>query len=91
MRAMGLGLATALALSTPTLAQTWQPMPNGWNGDWHRTPGVSRDRVPNRSPGRWVCCSVPVVPTYWIWVPGSAVFDYPFPNWRGPTGGWGNP
>src|SRR5215472_5606715 len=46
MRVLGLGLATALALSTPTLAQTWQPMPNGWNGDWHRTPGVSRDRVP---------------------------------------------
>ena len=42
MRVLGLGLATALALSTPTLAQTWQPMPNGWNGDWHRTPGVSR-------------------------------------------------
>ena len=57
MRVLGLGLATALALSTPTLAQTWQPMPNGWNGDWHRTLGVSRDRVPNGSPGRWVCCS----------------------------------
>jgi hypothetical protein len=23
--------------------------------------------------------------------PGSAVFDYPFADWRGPTGGWGNP
>jgi hypothetical protein len=23
--------------------------------------------------------------------PGSAVFDDPFPDWRGPTGGWGNP
>jgi len=31
------------------------------------------------------------VPTYWVWVPGSAVFDYPFADWRGPTGGWGNP
>jgi hypothetical protein len=28
---------------------------------------------------------------YWVWVPGSAVFDDPFPDWRGPTGGWGNP
>jgi hypothetical protein len=27
----------------------------------------------------------PSVPTYWIWVPGSAVFDYPFADWRGPT------
>jgi hypothetical protein len=33
----------------------------------------------------------PPVPTYWVWVPGSAVFDYPFADWRGPTGGWGNP
>jgi len=33
----------------------------------------------------------PAVPTYWVWVPGSAVFDYPFSDWRGPTGGWGNP
>ena len=31
------------------------------------------------------------VPTYWVYVPGSAVFDYPFADWRGPTGGWGNP
>jgi hypothetical protein len=31
------------------------------------------------------------VPTYWVWIPGSAVFDYPFADWRGPTGGWGNP
>jgi hypothetical protein len=31
------------------------------------------------------------VPTYWLWVPGSAIFDYPFPDWRGSTGGWGNP
>ena len=27
------------------------------------------------------------VPTYWISVPGSAVFDYPFSDWRGPTAG----
>src|SRR5262249_663714 len=23
------------------------------------------------------------VPTYWLWAPGSAVFDYPFADWRG--------
>ena len=33
----------------------------------------------------------PSLPTYWIWVPGTAIFDDPFPDWRGPTGGWGNP
>ena len=30
-------------------------------------------------------------PVYWVWVPGSAVFDYPFADWREPIGGWGNP
>jgi|307.fasta_scaffold61568_2 hypothetical protein len=30
-------------------------------------------------------------PAYWVWVPGSAVFDYPFADWREPIGGWGNP
>jgi hypothetical protein len=89
MRVLGLGLATALALSTPTLAQT---MPNGFAGDWHRPPGPSRTPVPNNPPSsRWVCCSAATGPSYWIYVPGSAVFDYPFPDWRGPTGGWGNP
>jgi hypothetical protein len=33
----------------------------------------------------------PAAPSYWVYVPGSAVFDDPFPDWRGPTGGWGNP
>jgi len=28
------------------------------------------------------------VPTWRLWAPGSAVFDYPFADWRGPTGGW---
>src|SRR5437868_542088 len=32
------------------------------------------------------------VPTYWVWGPGGGAFDYPFAaDWRGPTGGWGNP
>ena len=44
--------------------------------------------VPNGARGFY---GAPSVPTYWVWVPGSAVFDYPFADWRGPTGGWGNP
>jgi len=51
-----------------------------WNGQW-----VSPHWGPNRYYGG------PGVPTYWVYVPGSAVFDYPFPDWRGPMGGWGNP
>ena len=76
------------------------PMPNGWNGDWRRAPGpfrqwngasVSRRWWPNGPPGWWACCLGPSVPTYWVWGPSGGVFDYPFADWRGPTGGWGNP
>ena len=54
--------------------------PRQWNGQWG----------PNRYYGGWGPYG-PGVPTYWVYVPGSAVFDYPFADWRGPTGGWGNP
>ena len=62
----------------------WHPMPGssgrGWQGPYS---GLSRFYGgPYGRPG---------VPNYYIWVPGSAVFDDPFPDWRGPTGGWGNP
>jgi hypothetical protein len=46
---------------------------------------------PNRHYGGWGFYGGPPAPTYWVWVPGSAVFDYPFADWRGPHGGWGNP
>jgi hypothetical protein len=51
-----------------------------WNGQW---------APPHWGPSRYY--GGPGVPTYWVYVPGSAVFDYPFPDWRGPMGGWGNP
>jgi hypothetical protein len=50
----------------------------------------SADWRQNHQYGSWGFYGGPV-PTYWVWVPGSAVFDYPFADWRGPTGGWGNP
>jgi hypothetical protein len=31
------------------------------------------------------------IPTYWVWGPSGGAFDYAFADWRGPTGGWGNP
>jgi hypothetical protein len=52
-----------------------------WSGQWG----------PSRYYGAWGSYGGPGLPTYWVYVPGSAVFDYPFPDWRGPTGGWGNP
>ena len=106
MRVLGLVLAGALALTAPTgvhagsLGPGSYSMPNGWNGDWRRAPGssdqsngapVSRHWVPNGPPGGWVCCPGPGVPTYWVWGPSGGAFDYPFADWRGPTGGWGNP
>jgi hypothetical protein len=106
MRVLGLVLAGALALTAPIGVQAGSlgpgsySMPNGWNGDWRGAPGpspqsnggpVSRRWGPNGPPGGWVCCPGSGVPTYWVWGPSSGAFDYPFADWRGPTGGWGNP
>ena len=57
-----------------------------WNGGW-----VPPNWRPNHHSRGWGPYGWQGVPTYWVWVPGSAVFDYPFSDWRGPTGGWGNP
>src|SRR5215475_759790 len=72
----------------------WHPMPNGWNGDWRRVSGALRQWdgsgprhwVPNGPPGSWVPSPGPRVPTYWVWGPSGGAFDYPFADWRGPTG-----
>jgi hypothetical protein len=61
-------------------ASNWSPAPGGWHP---RHWGSSRFNG-----GRYGGAGVP---NYYIWVPGSAIFDDPFPDWRGPTGGWGNP
>jgi hypothetical protein len=65
-------------------ASNWSPAPGGGGGGWHPPHwGPSRfNGGPYGGAG---------VPNYYIWVPGSAIFDDPFPDWRGPTGGWGNP
>ena len=41
--------------------------------------------------GGWGPYGGPAVPTYWVWGPNGGAFDYPLSDWRGPTGGWGNP
>ena len=106
MRVLGLVLAGALVLTAPlglqagSLGPGYHPMPNGWDGDWRRVPSpspqwnggsVSRRWWPNGPPGWWACCLGPSVPTYWVWGPSGGAFDYPVSDWRGPTGGWGNP
>jgi hypothetical protein len=47
--------------------------------------------APNRYYGGLGPYGGPGVPTYWVWGPSGGAFDYPFSDWRGPTGGWGNP
>jgi hypothetical protein len=75
-----------------------RPFRRALRGDWRPhggRPSATMERGTHWGPiGRpfgWGAYAWQGVPTYWIWVPGSAVFDYPFADWRGPTGGWGNP
>jgi len=78
----------------------WHPAPNGWGRAGHQVPGHPRQRNgmpvrphwgPNGIPGGWGPYVGLGVPTYWVWGPSGGAFDYPFADWRGPTGGWGNP
>jgi hypothetical protein len=57
-----------------------------WAGGWHR-PGWQ----PNRQYGGWTPYAGWGRPVYWVSGPSGGAFDYPFADWRGPTGGWGNP
>jgi hypothetical protein len=57
-----------------------------WNGGW-----VPPHWGPNGYYGGWSPYFGPPVPTYWVWGPSGGAFDYPFSDWRGPHGGWGNP
>lgn len=93
MRSLSLGLAAVLALTLPIFAHAGQPGSKTRAGGvasgpaWHPAPGqMSQWRGGWRPPG-----SGPAVPTYWVWGPSGGAFDYPFSDWRGPTGGWGNP
>jgi hypothetical protein len=55
-----------------------------WRGGWVPPPGAPYG-------SGWPSYGVPAVPTYWVWGPSGGAFDYPFADWRGPHGGWGNP
>jgi hypothetical protein len=89
------GSKTAAAAPVPGIAQR-----GGSGSAWHATPGQVREwngaRVsphwgPNRYYRSWGPYGGSAVPTYWVWGPSGGAFDYPFSDWRGPTGGWGNP
>ena len=104
---LGSKVRLANAGPAPSIVQVWDgnrpglhPVPNGRGGGWQQVPGhsrqwnggwVPRHWVPNGVPGGWGFYPGPGVPTYWVWGPSGGAFDYPFADWRGPTGGWGNP
>jgi hypothetical protein len=78
----------------------WHPAPNDGAGGWHQMSGHSRQWKggsvpphwgPNGPHRGWGPFGGLGVPTYWVWGPSGGAFDYPFADWRGPTGGWGNP
>ena len=105
MRVLGLALAGVLAVSTQIAAHADQPgggaargsgRSSSWNappgaGQWKGGWGSQHEWRANRNRGGWGPNAWPGVPTYWVWGPGGGFFDYPFADWRGPTGGWGNP
>jgi hypothetical protein len=66
---------------------TWYPPPGQlWNGEW-----VPPHWGANHHYGVWARYGGPAVPTHWVWGPSGGACDYPFADWRSPTGGWGNP
>ena len=97
MRPLGVGPAPGIVQIWDGNRPGWHPAPpNGGSDGWHRVTGrsrqwnggwVPRPWGPSGPPGGWS----PGVPTYWVWGPSGGAFDYPFADWRGPTGGWGNP
>ena len=94
MRGFGLVLAVLIAFSASATAQAEPPRSKPTSpGDWHkwRNGWVAPNWRRNGPPGWWVPHPGPGVPTFWVWGPSGGNFDYPFADWRGPTGGWGNP
>lgn len=100
MRPAGAGPAPGILQVWDGNRPGWHSVPNGWAGGWHQVPGhsrqwngewVSRHWGPSGPPGGWGLYGALGVPTYWVWGPSGGAFDYPFADWRGPTGGWGNP
>jgi len=87
---LGLNLGQVMLGPVPGVIQAG----DGRGSNWHPAPGggwqapFSGQRRFNGGQGPYGGLGVP---NYYIWVPGSAIFDDPFPDWRGPTGGWGNP
>jgi hypothetical protein len=81
---------------TGVAAETVQ-VGDGHSSNWRSAPGSRgsgwrpHQWRPSRYYGGWVPYGGPGVPTYWVWGSQGGAWDYPFADWRGPNGGWGNP
>src|SRR5262244_2149029 len=98
----GSKMGPAAAGPAPVIAQVpggdgpgWHSAPNGRGRAGHQMPAHPRQwnggPVPPRwgsigIPGGWGPYPWPGVPTYLVWGPSGGAFDYPFSDWRGPTG-----
>jgi hypothetical protein len=86
--APGSNMGQAMTGPTPGVVQSsnWHAAPVGGGGGRHPP-----HWEPGRFNGGWGPYGGRGVPTYWVWGPSGGAFDYPFSDWRGPSGGWGNP
>jgi hypothetical protein len=90
---LGSNIAQPQRGQTPDVVQVG----DGHGPNWHPAPGGGGPRQRpvhwgrSRFKGGWGPSGGPGAPTYWIWGPSGGAFDYPFADWRGPAGGWGNP
>ena len=73
----------------------WRSPPSSRGSGWHPPQWGPSPWGPGRYYdgyyGGWVPYGGPGVPTYWVWGSQGGAWDYPFADWRGPHGGWGNP
>ena len=92
----GSNVRPAAAEPAPNLMRVWDGGGSGVRSGaitsspttGHARHWIEQGLPPHWGPNRYYDRSSP---TYWVWGPTGGAFDYPFADWRGPTGGWGNP
>jgi hypothetical protein len=82
----GTGVAAGTVQVGDGHRSSWRPAPGSRGNGWHPP-----QWGPSRYYGAWVPYGGMGVPTYWVWGSQGGAWDYPFADWRGPNGGWGNP
>jgi hypothetical protein len=87
----GTGVAAGTAQVGDGHRSNWRPAPGSRGSGWRPPQWGPSQWGPNRYSGGWVPYAGPGVPTYWVWGSQAGAWDYPFADWRGPDGGWGNP